>query len=58
MSPVSPVFHTAVTVNQIFSDQQHLTNKQFNSLPCVSLFIWEQDWAKKEFQIEVLTLIQ
>ena len=48
---------------QIFSYLQHLTNKgrhqyQFNSLPCVSLCIWEQDWVKKEFQMEVLSLIQ
>ena len=31
MSPVYPVSHTVLLANQIFSDQQHLTNKQFNS---------------------------
>ena len=34
-------------------------NVQINILTLIlhSLFIWEQDWLKREFQIEVLNLI-
>ena len=35
-----------------------LKKKQFNSMSCLSLFIWEQEWMKKDFQTEVQILIQ
>ena len=37
---------------------EHKFNKQFNSLMCHCLFIWEQEGLKGEFQTRVLGLVQ
>ena len=71
MSPVSPVFHIAVTVSislktsfrvDIHSTNLHVYDSrqstQFNSASSYSLFIWVQEGIQTEFQIEVHKPIQ
>ena len=72
MSPVSPVLHTAAIVRiglNTQSEWEHPFHKirclfrpdyfhfKVNSQRCLSLFIWEQEWIRGEFQTKLLGLI-